>query len=69
MKSIYTQFEDELEGLLGIGAIEEWQAFGPGHYRINGELDVWPKNRRYYTKDLGKSRQYRDIEQLLLLIF
>jgi len=60
----YTQFEEELESLLGIGIIEEWRAFGPGHYRVNGELDVWPRHKKYMVVDSWKSDTYENLSDL-----
>lgn len=53
---------------LAQGVIAEWDAFGPGHYRINGELDVWPRRRKYLfhpTKENGTYRDSRDFVELV----
>jgi hypothetical protein len=65
MKFDYEQFEEELEVLLAQDTISGWEGFGPGHYRINGILDVWPRHKRYYRIYGGAHGQYRDLAELI----
>jgi hypothetical protein len=63
MKFNYQQFEAELETYLAQDLISGWQAFGIGHYRINGELDIWPKNRKFGWYLEGYYGEYRSLRR------
>lgn len=65
MKFDYVKFEDHLEVLLGLDIIQEWRGLGPGHYRINGELDVWPKNGNYHNLLTNEHGKFTNLEKLL----
>ena len=61
MKFNYPQFEEELEILLAQDIISGWQAFGPGHYRINDEIDVWPRRKKYMVVNTWECKTYKDL--------
>jgi hypothetical protein len=65
MKFDYQQFEEHLEVLLAQDVISGWQGLGPGHYRIMGELDVWPKNKKYHMITDGSRGDYKTIRQFV----
>ena len=69
MKFDYAQFEEELEVLLAQDMISGVEAFGPGHYRLNGELDVWPRRKKYFYHPTGEHGEYRDLWGFVELIF
>lgn len=64
MKYDYLKFEEQLEVLLAQDVIYGWQAFGPGHYRINDFLDIWPRRKNYLNHQTGKHGQYSNLEDL-----
>jgi hypothetical protein len=64
MKYNYRQFEEELEVLLAQDVLLGWQGFGVGHYRINGELDIWPKNHNYHFIFDGNRGRYKELADL-----
>jgi len=67
----YAQFEEELDVLLGQDLIIEWRALGPGHYRINGETDIWPRNKKYgllKADEHGNWVEYGNYESLEKLL-
>jgi hypothetical protein len=65
----YAKFEEELEILLAQDVIAGWEGFGPGHYRINGELDIWPRRKKCFylpTKEMAEYTSLREfLEQVL----
>jgi hypothetical protein len=65
MKYDYQRFEESLEILLARDVIQEWRGLGPGHYRINGELDVWPKNGNYHNLMTDEHGRFSRLEELL----
>lgn len=64
----YQAFEEQLEIILARDAIRGWEGFGPGHYRINGELDIWPRRRKYMYLETGEHGQYQDLTNFLTLV-
>lgn len=50
----YESFHDYLEVLIARDVISDWVLLGPGHYRISGKLDVWPRNRKFGYNSQGK---------------
>lgn len=65
MKFNYQQFEEHLEVLLAQDVLVGWQAFGPGHYRLNGELDVWPRNNKFHFITDDRRGQYQTLRDLV----
>ena len=68
MKFDYAQFEERLEVLLAQDTISGWEGFGPGHYRINGELDIWPRRQKYFYQPTGEHGGYTDLLAFLDLV-
>lgn len=45
------------------------QQFSPYHFRINGLIDVWPRNQRWVPADRRqKSREYFDMAELRQIV-
>ena len=65
----YQAFEEQLEILLATDAIQGWEGFGPGHYRINGELDIWPRRRKYFYHPTAEHGQYKNLVEFCGLLF
>lgn len=67
----YSAFEDQLEVLIARDVINDWRVLGPGHYRISGKLDVWPRNQKFGYNSQGrmgtftKYGNYTDLEKLI----
>lgn len=65
----YQTFEEQLEVLLARDAIRGWEGFGPGHYRINGVFDIWPRRKKYFYHSTAEHGQYEDLEDFCRLLF
>src|SRR3954466_2989434 len=60
----HQQLEEHLEVMLVQDVLLGWQVFGPGHYRLNGQLDVWPFNRKYHNVMDGERGEDRNLVDL-----
>lgn len=64
----YQRFEESLEVLLAQDLIESWEGFGPGHYRINGVLDVWLRRKKYFYHPTAEHGEYEELAAFVVLV-
>lgn len=68
MKFDYRQFEESLEVLVAQDVIDGWEGFGPGHYRINGVLDIWPRRSKYFYHPTAEHGEYEELVAFIDLV-
>lgn len=68
-KRDYTQFEAQLKKLLKNGVIQFWYRLTPGQYRLNDELDIYPKSHRYFFVPTNERGEYQDLEDFVCSIY
>ncbi len=69
MKFNYTGFENYLEVLLAQDVIKEWRKLTEGAYRINEDLDIWPRRNKYHSFSGQAWGKYDNLESFIRLIF
>ncbi len=65
----YNKLEEQLEIYLAQDYIIEWRQFTSGQYRLNGELDIFPKSGKYFYVPTKKRGYYTDLLKLILSLF
>jgi hypothetical protein len=65
----YTQFEALLKKLLREGVIQYWLLLTPGQYRLNDELDIFPKSRKFFYVPTKERGEYQDLEDFICSIY
>lgn len=65
----YEQIEDLLEKMLGYGQIEEWRTLTSGQYRINEQLDIYPRHKRFFFVPTQERGTYENLEDFIYKTF
>lgn len=65
MKFNYEQLEEELQELLAQDIITSFYELTKGQYRINDELDIFPKSQRYFYVSTKERGSYGNLEDFL----
>lgn len=65
--------EKFIAGLLSLwvsqGQVSYWDRPSPGHYRVNGVLDLWPASQEWRSLLTGKRGRYSDVVTFVMGYF
>ncbi len=69
MKIHYQKIEELLEVLCAQNIIGEWYELTKGQYRLNGELDIFPRHQKYFYVPTKERGNYKDLEDFIRTIY